>query len=146
MSTTYLDPMTKRKRERLIEMLKNLKKTGLKTYICKEPTSAYGLITDGNDFISLSGATYGTGITVSFLYRPSQKNGTGCMLEDSLLGITKDVNIEDFKNWVKEGRNLARRYGAVLYSDITGPYIGENDQPLDKFKRISKYFDLYEEF
>ena len=63
-----------------------------------------------------------------------------------MLGIINDVTIDDFRNWVTEGKNLARKYGAVLYSDITGPYVGEKDTPLEKYKRISGYFNLYKEY
>lgn len=146
MTRNYIDPQTQKQRDRLMSMLNSLKAAGLKTYICKDSTEAYGMVTDGNDFINLSGAAYGYGITVSFDYRPTIKCGTGCCLGDSLLGITKDITIDDFRNWVMEGRSLARKYGAVLYSDVTGPYVGEKDTPLEKYKRISGCFNLYKEY
>lgn len=127
-------------RKWLEHALSRYKELGLQTFIAKYENDdyTYGLITDGNDMITLSITGY-RGLSVSYNYIPSRKTGSACSICDGLALNDDILTLETFHQWVKEGRSLAYRYGAELYCD-TGKRTA-----FDQYQQKSKTFKLYKE-
>ena len=127
-------------RKWLEHALSQYKELGLQTFIAKYENDAhtYGLITDGNDMITLNIMVY-CGLSVSYNYIPSRKTGSACSICDGLALNDDILTLETFHQWVKEGRSLAYRYGAELYCD-TGKRTA-----FDQYQQKSKTFKLYKE-
>ena len=72
-------------------------------------------------------------------YVPSLKTGSACSVCDGLALNDDILTLENFHQWVKEGRSLACRYGAELYCG-TG-----RRTAFDQYQQKSKTFKLYKE-
>ena len=127
-------------REWLEHALSRYKELGLQVFIAKNENcdDTYGLITDGNDMITLSITGY-RGLSVSYNYVLSHKTGSACSVCDGLALGDGILTLETFHQWVKEGRSLAYRYGAELYCG-TGKRTA-----FDRYQQKSKTFKLYKE-
>lgn len=127
-------------RKWLEHALSRYKELGLQTFIAKYENDdyTYGLITDGNDMITLSIIGY-YGLSVSYNYVPSRKTGSACSVCDGLALGDDILTLETFHQWVKEGRNLACQYNAELYHG-TGKRTA-----FDHYQQKSKTFKLYKE-
>lgn len=115
----YIHPKTLKQREYLLEDLQALKADGYRAFISKDESYVYGMVTDGKHFVSLSGAPYGMGLTLSYNYVPTK--GHGCCIGskdmDPLLGkvtITK----QDVETCIQYGYGYAQSHGIRLYTNL----------------------------
>lgn len=101
----------------LKEQLLDVKKYGLRVFLNISKDYVYGLMSDGINIIYVQLKDGDNLFTTVFEYVPSKKNGTGCLTCKEGYGyekLTRDV----FNEVVREGRNLAARYGAKLYENL----------------------------
>ena len=127
-------------REWLEHALSRYKELGLQVFIAKNENcdDTYGLITDGDDIITLSITGY-RGLSVSYNYVPSQKTGSACSVCSGLTLNDDILTLETFRRWVEKGRSLAYQYNAELYHG-TGKRTA-----FDHYQQKSKTFKLYKE-
>lgn len=133
----YIEPRIVKDRKQLKKALAGYKELGLQAYISKNETYAYGLITDGNDIITLN-MEY-DGLTVSFKWKPSRETGSGCIIDRNLTLTDKLVDTEKFRVWCKEGHMKAAWFRAKLYEPT------KTETAFDVYKNTNKFFDFYEE-
>ena len=114
--------LTEERREKLLSDLKVCKEQELRAFINKkDPTSVYGLVTDGVSVIGVFFGEFGDmGYDPCFKYVPSTASGSGCKILASKDQLYKHFSKKEFDECVEEGRRLARIYKATLYSSYEG--------------------------
>lgn len=110
--------MKSRQREILIDELRKMKEQyGFRVFICTSEDYCYGIITDGNEIISVNKGTWG-GFLMSYNYIPSREHGSGCGNYDYFAIGKWFLTKEMYDDAVEYGRKFTSKYGIRRYSGI----------------------------
>lgn len=108
------------KRRLLIDELMNLKSESLRVFINNLNDivySNYGLISDNKNIIYVQFGECSNLFETVFEWVPSRKNGSGCLTLEKGYGY-EHLSKEVFYEAVNEGKRLANKYGAELYTNL----------------------------
>lgn len=123
----YIAPIMIRKREKLTEILKDLKAVGYQSFISKAEDSAYGIVEKDGHIVGIHGAPYGTGLCLSYNYRPNKNHGSGVGYGDPDLGYARPTEA-DIKECIQYGAGYACVHKLQRYRDV---------------QEYMRYYDLY---
>ena len=102
----------------IIEALQAAKKSGCKVYMQPNYETWGYIVTPRNNVLVVNRAQWGSGVTFSLGYVPSQKNGSGCACmdgDDHDFGINH-IDAETIAHYENEGLKFARRLKATLFN------------------------------
>lgn len=73
----YIHPKIIKQREKLTEVLQNLRVARYQVFISKAEDSAYAIAEKDGHIVGICRATYGTGLHLSYKYKPGRTHGSG---------------------------------------------------------------------
>lgn len=123
----YIHPTIIKQREKLTEVLQNLRAAGYQVFISKEEDSAYGIVEKDGHIIGIGRATYGTGLHLSYKYKPGRTHGSGVGYGNPDLGYARPTEA-DIKECIQYGADYACAHKLQRYRDV---------------QEYMRYYDLY---
>lgn len=112
-----ISPKTMRKREKITEILQDLKAAGYQTFIGSAEEYAFGMVEKDGHIVGIHGAPYGTGLRLSYNYRPNKDHGSGVGYGDLDLGYSS-VTEADIRECIRYGAGYVAMHKLQRYQDV----------------------------
>lgn len=122
-----INPKTMRIRGQITEILLDLKAAGYQTFIGSEEDYAFGMVEKDGHIVGIEGATYGTGLRLSYKYKPGREHGSCVSYGDSDRGYSS-VTEADIRECIRYGSNYVVMHELQRYRDV---------------QEYLKHYDLY---
>lgn len=113
----YIDPKTIRKREKITEILQDLKAAGYQTFISSSEDYAFGMVKKDGHIVGIEGATYGTGLRLSYKYKLGREHGSCVGYGDPDWGYSS-VTEADIKECIRYGADYVVMHKLQRYRDV----------------------------